>query len=100
MADINVVSGNAPASAEKAASFEIVIRTRDPYYIEHGGPEELVIPCDGYFLYTYDGESQGTHGQGRINTMSLVQSVLKHAEPEAVLAACIAQALHDGENGE
>lgn len=100
MADVHVVPGKTPTSTANKTPFEIVIRTRDPHFIMHGGPEELVIPCDGYYLCTHNGESQESHAQGCINQLSFIESVLKLTNPEVVLAACAMKAMADKAKGD
>ena len=87
MADINVVQGKAPDSTEREAPFEIVIRTRDPQYIEQGGPVEMVIPCKGYTLTaTQDGEHRFC-GQGDVDELAVVSALARNFKHKHVFLA-------------
>jgi len=86
MKSINIIGGKVPESTERKAAFEIVIRTHDPVYRANGGPEEKVIPCEGYWLAVTVDDGQRLHAQGKVDTAALAAGVFKNVEPEALIA--------------
>jgi hypothetical protein len=80
MKEINRIEGKAPEVAAQDSPFEIVIRTKDPEYIAHGGPVEQVIPCNGYILCTTHEDRTQADAQGEINQYQVVRSIAQHID--------------------
>jgi hypothetical protein len=86
MESINIIGDKTPESTGKKAPFEIVIRTFAAEYLAHGGPEEVVVPCDGYWLAATESDGQHHIARGEMNMARLAAGVLGAVGPEALLA--------------
>jgi hypothetical protein len=101
MNDIHQVPAHTPKAAQpkEGMPFEIIIRTTDQEYLDHGAPPELSEKAVGYFCVVSGVDGSTVYAQGSLGLAAIVAHMLSIWDAKEIALAAIAMAAKKDRKG-